>query len=71
MSIRNERDAHAALSQTAKLRRLDLAHGEINRERRKPSTAGQRAPETLRPSEVRGERDQLAIEDGTWPKYTP
>lgn len=42
----------------------------IERERRKPSTIGVRAPETHRLDTV-SERDQSAVESGTWPVYTP
>jgi hypothetical protein len=41
---RDEREAHAQLSATSKLRSLDVLHGEIQRERRKASV-GRRRPE--------------------------
>lgn len=65
---RRDRDAHGDLSTTAKLRVIDSIYDTLNRERRKPSSVGQRAPETV--AKV-AERDQTQIEAGIWPKYTP
>jgi hypothetical protein len=43
--LRRESDAHFALTDTAKLRSLDVLHGEIARElRRKAGTIGERRP---------------------------
>lgn len=66
-----DRSAHDALSQTAKLRMRDSLHDHINRERRKRSTTGARAPKTWTANDVVSERDQSAIEAGVWPVYTP
>jgi hypothetical protein len=41
------------------------------RERRKLSTVGARAPETMTARDVVSERDQSAIESGVWPRYEP
>jgi hypothetical protein len=42
--LRRESDANRALSDTAKLRCIDVMHGEIARERRKAATRGARSP---------------------------
>lgn len=42
--MKREFDALCALTDTAKLRSLDVLHGEIARERRKASTIGDRRP---------------------------
>lgn len=70
----SEYDANRRLSETARLRVLDVVHGEIRRERRKtlrtpapatPSTSS--TPST--PEQV--EANEQAIEGGVWPVYTP
>lgn len=66
--MKRERDANRSLSDTAKMRSIDFLHDHINRERRKPTSVGARAPETA--TSV-AERDQQAIEAGIWPVYTP
>lgn len=68
MSRDNERRAHRLMTDTAKMRTIDAMHDHINRERRKPATVGQRAPETV--TKV-AEHDQSAIEAGIWPVYIP
>ncbi len=40
--MKREHDANRALTDTAKLRCIDVLHGEIARERRKASTTGMR-----------------------------
>lgn len=65
--MKRESDARAALSDTAKLRTLDVLHGEIARERRKRPRADDR--QICRPSY--GECQQRLIEAGLWPAYTP
>lgn len=42
--MKREGDANRAMTDTAKLRCIDVMHGEIARERRKASTTGDRRP---------------------------
>lgn len=65
----SEYDANRRLSETARLRVLDVVHGEIRRERRRKVRTPAPATPPSTPEQV--EANEQAIEGGVWPVYTP
>lgn len=78
----SEYDANRRLSETARLRVLDVVHGEIRRERRKTLRTtepthvalvplGSQPDPNCRIEPEQVEANEQAIESGVWPVYTP